>query len=252
MKHNQNVFEDKTIGKYYSDFNDLFLSEIRLFNEIRQHYENKIIVDIGIGGGRTTEFLLQFASKYIGIDYSETMIKEAKVKFPDADLRYGDARNMSDIKGNSADFVLFSYNGIDCMSSNERIFILKECYRILKKDGVFAFSTHNLHFKYFDKLPWQKPIKFEWLYIKHCLKVLLYLPHIIKLKKHNKYFENYAIVLNDAHFYSLYLYTISPEFQIQQLNDIGFTNVSIIDKKGELVNYSNTIENDYLYYYCYK
>ncbi len=55
-----------------------------------------------------------------------------------------DASDMAVFDNACFDFVLFTFNGIDGMSHEKRIKTLKEIFRVLKYDGVFAFSTHNL------------------------------------------------------------------------------------------------------------
>ena len=48
-------------------------------------------------------------------------------------------------KDNSFDFVLFSFNGIDSFSHKDRIAALREVRRVLRNDGIFYFSSHNLN-----------------------------------------------------------------------------------------------------------
>jgi ubiquinone/menaquinone biosynthesis C-methylase UbiE len=249
---NKEFYEQKNIGEFYNNFHQLFDSEITLFEIAAPDYTGKIMVDIGIGGGRTTEFLLPKCSKYMGFDYSETMIVEALKRFPETDLKVGDARNMDFISDNFADFVLFSYNGIDSVNNEDRGLILKECYRILKAGGSFAFSCHNAGYKYFDKMPWQQPLKYDYYYFKHILKVLLNLSRINRLKKQNQYSENYSIIIDEAHFYSLFHYYVKPAYQVEVLEAMGFDNIKIIGKDGKIVDSHNTAESDFLYYYCKK
>jgi ubiquinone/menaquinone biosynthesis C-methylase UbiE len=249
---NKEFYEQKNVGEFYNNFNQLFDSEITLFDLAAPDYTGKVIVDIGIGAGRTTEFLLHKGSKYIGFDYSETMIEEARKKYPETELKVCDARNMSFIEDNFADFVLFSYNGIDSVNDKDRGLILKECYRILKTGGSFAFSCHNADYRYFDKMPWQQPLQYNYYYFKHILKVLLNLGKINRLKRQNRYSDNYSIIIDEAHFYSLFHYYVKPEYQIKILENMGFSNIKIIGKDGKVVESHQTGESDFLYYYCIK
>jgi ubiquinone/menaquinone biosynthesis C-methylase UbiE len=249
---NKEFYEQKNIGEFYNNFHQLFDSEITLFKIAAQEYTGKVMVDIGIGGGRTTEFLLHKCSKYFGLDYSETMIEEAQKRFPETEIKVGDARNMNFISDNFADFVLFSYNGIDSVGDKDRGLILKECYRILKAGGSFAFSCHNADYKYFDKMPWKQPLQYNYYYFKHILKVLLYLKRINRLKKQNQYSENYSIIIDEAHFYSLFHYYVKPYYQVGILESMGFDTIKIIGKDGKIVDPLHTSESDFLYYYCKK
>src|SRR5689334_4685058 len=73
------------------------------------------LLDIGIGGGRTSGMLAHRVASYHGIDISPGMLDLAKSRFPDLDLRIGDASALTDFDDDSMDIVLFSLNGLDCL-----------------------------------------------------------------------------------------------------------------------------------------
>ena len=41
-----------------------------------------VLMDLGVGGGRTTPYLSSIASTYVGVDYSEEMIRACRTKCP--------------------------------------------------------------------------------------------------------------------------------------------------------------------------
>lgn len=100
------------------------------------------MLDIGIGGGRTTPLLSAVNPNYIGVDYIPQLVEAARAQFPNADLRQMDARHLS-FGDQSFDAVLFSYNGIDSVGHADRISILAEVFRVLKPGGRFCFSSLN-------------------------------------------------------------------------------------------------------------
>jgi ubiquinone/menaquinone biosynthesis C-methylase UbiE len=55
-----------------------------------------------------------------------------------------DARSMIQFADNSFDFILFSFNGIDCVPHSDRLQILQEICRVGKPGCHFFFSSHNL------------------------------------------------------------------------------------------------------------
>jgi ubiquinone/menaquinone biosynthesis C-methylase UbiE len=59
-------------------------------------------------------------------------------------LEVGDARSMIQFADNSFDFILFSFNGIDCVPHSDRLQILQEICRVGKPGCHFFFSSHNL------------------------------------------------------------------------------------------------------------
>ncbi len=102
------------------------------------------ILDIGVGGGRTTPFLCKGAKAYLGIDYSQAMVDACKRRFPEQHFAWGDATNLSDIGDGEYDLTIFSFNGIDSIPTNEgRIASLREMRRVTKKGGHIIVSSHN-------------------------------------------------------------------------------------------------------------
>jgi ubiquinone/menaquinone biosynthesis C-methylase UbiE len=107
------------------------------------------MLDIGVGGGRTTLHFAKWVRAYVGMDYSDSMIKECRTRFsgyPDhIQFVVCDARSMGMFSDGSFDFVLFSFNGIDYVPHEDRLRIFQEVRRVGKAGGYFCFSTHNLY-----------------------------------------------------------------------------------------------------------
>ena len=107
------------------------------------------ILDLGVGGGRTTSYLANRASRYVGVDYAPAMVKacEAKfpnLKFPNMEFRVGDAADLSVFSDASFDVVIFAFNGIDyVLPEQARRSCFAHVHRVLKANGVFIFSSHN-------------------------------------------------------------------------------------------------------------
>ncbi|HTW71608.1 MAG TPA: class I SAM-dependent methyltransferase [Acetobacteraceae bacterium] len=100
------------------------------------------ILDIGVGGGRTTPLLRAISTDYCGIDYIPEMVAAARRRFPDADFRVMDARQMDFHDGRFA-LAVFSYNGIDSVDLKGRQRVVSEVHRVLRPGGCFVFSTLN-------------------------------------------------------------------------------------------------------------
>lgn len=100
------------------------------------------MLELGIGGGRTTPHLLAITKDYVGVDYSKRMVETCRQKF-DSIFMVCDARNMPSFENERFSAVVFWGNGIDEVSPSDGILILHEVNRVLKKDGLFTFSSHK-------------------------------------------------------------------------------------------------------------
>lgn len=99
------------VASHYAALNYLTPCEQLLF---RTYLEpGMTVLDLGVGGGRTTSYLSRVASRYVGVDYSEAMIQVCKRRFPDLDFVLADASDLSAFADASMDAIVFSFNGLD-------------------------------------------------------------------------------------------------------------------------------------------
>ena len=114
---NKQTYESARIVDYYSQLNQLQPAETAIFKLFASDWHKIKMLDIGVGGGRTTQHFAPLVDEYIGIDYSISMIAACQDKFkfdcPQASFQVADARNLSKFADNTFDFILFSFNGID-------------------------------------------------------------------------------------------------------------------------------------------
>lgn len=246
---NKTTYARADVLEYFQNIEALFEAEKVLFDKLHPIIKDSKILDVGIGGGRTTKYLLQISNDYTGVDYVPEFAEETARKYPDANILCGDARDMKEFEDEIFDFILFSYNGIDSVSHEDRLKILKETYRVLKKGGIFMFSSHNRNYKNFNKLPWQQKIEFDMKFFKFFLYCLYHLPNHFKMKKHEIFTDDYAIVNDGDHRYSLLLYYITIEKQIKQLEEIGFNAIEAYDMNGNLPDNNNS---SHWFYYLAK
>ena len=110
--------------------------------------KNARILDIGCGAGRTTFGLYKLGFKnIIGIDVSERLLSWALQYNQQMDYRIEffccDAEKIP-FENNEFDLILFSYNGFTGIPTSERrIRVLNEIYRILRNNGFFIFCAHD-------------------------------------------------------------------------------------------------------------
>lgn len=252
MEENRRIYNSQLAVNTYYKRTGLTPGEFSILNQVVKDNKEIKMLDIGIGCGRTYEGFRKYVAEYIGIDYSEAMIKVCKEKFElDKDCFFlSDARNLSGLYENVFDFILFSFNGIDCVNETDRVQIFKEVKRVAKNKAMLAFSSHNLFnvtklFKFripknpFNYLPEYKQHKF----IKNAN------PAIETILKR----EISVIKDGDLNKETEYCY-VKPDFQIDQLKSLGFDVVEIFSDQRNFTYPLTTdwknITEPWLYYLC--
>lgn len=128
MNYWEKVFKNN--GGYYNDLDAT--SRLEILGYIQP---SDSVLDIGCGGG-ALKAILPPKQKYLGIDYSETAIKLACERHPDARFMVADSRNMRKIfKDNEYDVVVmrhFLENQEDWKA------VVKEAFRICDKRVIIV------------------------------------------------------------------------------------------------------------------
>ncbi len=136
------AYRDPQVVSHYAELDYLTACERLLFDTYLK--ASMAILDIGVGGGRTTPYLSRRASRYVGVDYSEEMVQSCRRKFPRLEFVVSDASDLSGFSDASFDAIVIAFNGLDCVSPEDRRWqCLRECGRLLRAGGVLVFSSHN-------------------------------------------------------------------------------------------------------------
>lgn len=236
VPENRLAFEREDVVKFYKNAEELLPAERVLFDRLERELTGKRILDLGVGGGRTTRYLSRITDDYTGIDYVLEFVEVLKTKFPNLRFACADARTLAGLDDASYDFVLFSYNGLDCVDDKGRRQVISAVRRVLRPGGLFMFSTHNRDYKYFNKLPWQRKIVFDKSYLIFTLHCLYHLPTHFKMKRFEVHDRDFAILNDGDHRFSLLLYYISIGKQKEQLEAAGFERIEAFNEAGELVD----------------
>ena len=255
---NDDAYKTRSLVEFYSQLTDLQRPEESILNALLPDISRMVMLDVGVGGGRTTLHFAKWVNQYVGIDYSKEMIAACQQRFSPyprhISFKVGDARSLRMFDENTFDFVLFSFNGIDSVSHTERLLIFEEIQRIGKPGGIFCFSTHNLQSidKKFD-LKHQFSRNPERLVrkITRWFSVRFVYNRHVNTKQLKK--SQYAIINDGAHHYQLKLYYIKPAAQIEQLAEC-FKNIQVYSLVSGAKVYEEAelrcIDDDWLYYSC--
>jgi ubiquinone/menaquinone biosynthesis C-methylase UbiE len=139
---NLGVYREPAVAAYYASLDYLSPCEQLLFEKFI--LRGTEVLDIGVGGGRTTPYLSRIASEYLGVDYSEEMVRSCRDKFPNLEFQVADAADLSFLQDGSFGAVVIAFNGLDyVVPEARRRQCLQECFRVLRAGGVLIFSSHN-------------------------------------------------------------------------------------------------------------
>lgn len=124
--------------------------ETAIFALLRAELAQARVLDIGMGAGRTSEHVAPACRHYTGVDYAAAMVAACQQRFrghpwcgPQT-FGQADARELP-FDDASFDFVLFSFNGIDCVPRADRARAFAQCRRVLRAGGWLVWSSHNLN-----------------------------------------------------------------------------------------------------------
>lgn len=119
---------------FYANYDEVLL-------KTAAHVETGRVVEIGIGTGNLARIILDSKGSevsYLGIDQSLNMLKQAKRKCPEAEVRMGTFLKLP-VGDRSADAVVTSYAFHHC-NEVERVLALSEMSRILKPGGKIVIT----------------------------------------------------------------------------------------------------------------
>ena len=255
---NRKTYSDALVVSEYGEATELQPSEIRILSRLRPEFEGGRILDIGVGGGRTTPFLLAISGNYVGIDYSPEMIERCRRRYPNAELRVLDVRDLSQLGDDAFDFIFFSYNGIDYIEHEDRIRVLAQTKRSLSVGGAFVFSSHNRAAEAKpawspDHLPLRTNLFREPRRFAHQLRN--YATGLLNAslnKRHERQTEIYELRNDEAQQYALITYYIHIEDQMRQLKDAGYRDCRAVDLDGRWLepgDYAG-IRDPWIHYLC--
>ena len=254
MENNIKTYSSEKVVELYRYLDDpLQKPEERIIELFKDKISTMNMLDIGVGGGRTTKYFAPIVQNYTGIDYSSKLIEVCKKKFAALNFITMDVRDLNRFSENEFDFVLFSFNGIDYISHKDRLQAFREIKRVLKLDGYFYFSSHNI--KSIDN--WKR-IKFSLNPLTFASNIRTYFKRksisnltVEKINELQK--DNYVLVNDGAHYGELETYYVQTEFQIKTLVEAGYKNIKVFDlKNGKELKYEEIKNNKdgWLYYLC--
>lgn len=219
------VYERTHVVQGYVAARDLQKPERAILERLRSELPRARLLDIGMGGGRTTAHLAPLVREYVGIDYAEQMVRACREQFaasmPNARFEWGDARDLKRHQDGSYDVILFSYNGVDSVNHEERARVFAEMRRVLKPSGWLWFSSHN-------KFSLRQLFSLTWPDSPRRLPGQIW--RFFNIQRKNfpsfRHFEGtHTIVYDGVHKFQLPIYYIDPREQVRVLGRMGFAEI---------------------------
>ncbi|MGE5408029.1 MAG: class I SAM-dependent methyltransferase, partial [Syntrophothermus sp.] len=241
-EHDKNQEQFDSLADEYVDL-ALMPAERRALAMLAPRLAELEMLDLGIGTGRTGYTFAPLVRRYVGIDYSQRMIDRARKLLgegPGVELIRADARDLSSVEGRF-DFVLFSFNGIDAASPDDRLRIIAEVRRLLRPGGWFQFSSHSLGALPLSIHP-RRDGRPRGSRLRQLETLLADLRYARRIRRINARIDlagarerGWVIVPERGHF-RIDDYYVDPGYQVRQLREAGFEVKAIIDPAGREVS----------------
>jgi SAM-dependent methyltransferase len=195
-------------------------------------FAGRSVLDLGVGTGRTIDFLRPLASHYVCLDYSQEMVDFVRSTRPAVEVHFADMRDLSVWAARTFDFVFGTNNVLDALSHDDRLKTLREVRRVLSSNGIFMFSAHNRRHRDAQQGP---RLEYSRNPVTQILNVARYMRRQVnhrRLSQMRRFERDYALLDDIGHDYSLLHYYIDRDAQIRQLQDAGFQFLEVFDTAG--------------------
>jgi SAM-dependent methyltransferase len=255
VETNQKVFDEDV-----AVFTDMSLmpAERSVLRRLAPRLQDVEMLDLGVGTGRVGWTFAPLVRRYVGVDYSPRMISAAKERLgnePNVELTVGDARDLTPIEG-EFDFIIFSFNGIDAVSPEDRLKVLDQVRAKLKPDGLFQFSAHSLGTLPFDEKRKISP-RFAGSRAYRLYARADGIRYARNIRRINAGLDlagararGWDLVVSTAHNFQIRDYYVDPEFQVAQLREHGLEVVAVFDTAGVEVTLPHSSRDPWFDYLC--
>jgi SAM-dependent methyltransferase len=239
---NRQYYESAGVAELFHQQTELCPAEELILDSLKEEIKGQPLLEIGIGAGRITPYLTALTKNYIGIDCSQRMVDVARSKFNNVSFFVCAAENMAQFEDQRFAAVAFWGNGIDEAGNNERISILKEINRVLRKGGIFLLSSHNFDWgKLVNSVAFSDfSIRRGMIHLVRGLPLRLWIYLSCLAIRFSAWLNRrgYAIFpeYSDEPRMALPVYYIRKDAQIEQLMNAGFGQMKAFSSGGIALN----------------
>lgn len=206
-------------------------AERAVLADLHDEIAGRRVLEIGCGAGTITRELLAAGGTVVGVDVSAAMVEYCRSAFPGATFLVGDMRDLSAHERGSYDVVVAGANVIDIAGRDERPHVLEELRRVLAAEGLLYFSSHNRNSRDAVRAARHGPSLRLSASPRRTLRALagylLGTRNHRRLARHQRFEDDYAIINDSAHRWSLLHHYITRDAQRRELEAAGFVLVSV-------------------------
>ena len=221
------------------------VAERTMVNRVADEVRSRPILDIGVGGGRTSWMLRLLSDAYVAVDYSPEMVEACRLQCPGIDVRQCDARDLSAFEDGRFALVMFSFNGIDVLDHKGRLAALAEMHRVLEPGGVLLYSTGNRNGSLYARRPWSLRRARATRLVPTLVRLPMSLPRYWRTYRNwwqrRRFAEDHgswAVCTSRAYEFRIVAHWTLPSTELHVLDSVGFT-------VGEMLGYEGAqVEDD--------
>ena len=212
--NNNSKWNNQKIIKWYISRKHIQNGEKKIL-ELVDFLNIKTMLDIGVGGGRTSMYFLNLVESYLGIDIVPDFIDTLQKKYSQKQFKCMNVLDITNLE-KTYDFILFSHNGIDnLLTLEEYTKALDNMYKVCNQNGYVCFSSHNI-----------------W-----------------KINQNN----DFALIECDVVGTRMKQVNTNPLFLIKLLKKNNYSSIIVIDREGKIIDINKEkTKSAWLYYLCKK
>jgi len=212
--NNNSKWDNQKIIKWYISRKHIQNGEKKIL-ELVDFLNIKTMLDIGVGGGRTSMYFLNLVESYLGIDIVPDFIDTLQKIYSQKQFKCMNVLDITNLE-KTYDFILFSHNGIDnLLTLEEYTKALDNMYKVCNKNGYVCFSSHNI-----------------W-----------------KINQNN----DFTLIECDVVGTRMKQVNINPQFLIKLLKKNNYSSIIVIDREGKIIDINKEkTKSEWLYYLCKK
>jgi SAM-dependent methyltransferase len=141
-------------------------------------------------------------------------------------------RQLTPLPSGSVDTVFAICNLFDAVSDSDRLRTLAEVRRVLASGGLLVFSAHNRNSTGLADGPRLQFSRNPITQLRYVVEHFQARANHRRIKPHERFETDYALLNDSAHNYAVLHYYISKESQAKQLAGSGFRLLECLDETG--------------------